>query len=172
MRMNDYLPYFFGPQADYYIGVAEDLDEGKTRFNEGAFFFGMFWMAYRKMYLNAAITFALIMAESALEDWLIPQLSATFAYSLISNLLIGCLTGFIGNRLYINFSRKRVTQLVPDAMNPVRDSAVIARLREQGGTSWIGPLLLLLTFILVVTSTFYLTIVGISQARADPNHCH
>jgi hypothetical protein len=155
--MNDYLPLFFGPQAEYYTGVGDDLDEGKTRFNEGAFFFGMFWMAYRKMYVNAAITFAIIMTESALEDWLIPVLSDTFAYSLISNLVIASVLGFMGNRLYINFARKRVAKLMAVNAGHLSDRGLIAQLRKQGGVSWVGPLVLLLVFIFLVSFVFYLT---------------
>lgn len=156
--MNEYLPFFFGPRADYYIGVTEDLDEGKIRFNEGAFFFGMFWMAYRKMYVQAAITFAIIMAESALEDWLIPGLSKTFAYSLISNLLIASVIGFIGNRLYVRFARRRVAELTQNVLTySTPDASIVAQLREQGGVSWLGPVVLLLAFILLVGFTFYLT---------------
>ncbi len=155
---NDYLPYFFGPQADYYSNVADNLDEGKTRFNEGAFFFGMFWMAYRKMYQNAAITFALIMTLSALEDWLIPVLSETFAYALFSNILIGSVIGFMGNRLYITFARKRVEELVTGSVPGTSyDTNLIARIRKQGGVSWIGPLVVLLAFIFLVISTYFLT---------------
>jgi len=156
--MNDYLPYFFGPQADYYTGVADDLDEGKVRFNEGAFFLGMFWMAYRKMYANAAIAFVLIMAESALEDWLIPELSKTFAYALISNLIIASVVGFIGNRLYINFARQRVAALVSGASaGSFPDRDVVSQLQRQGGVSWVGPVVLLLAFIGLTASLFYLT---------------
>ncbi|MBO0952407.1 DUF2628 domain-containing protein [Fibrella forsythiae] len=154
--MNDSLRFFFGPQADYYTGVAEDLDEGKTRFNEGAFFFGMFWMAYRKMYANAAITFTFIMTESVLEDWLIPEVSKTFVYSLVSNILIASVIGFAGNRLYINFARKRVAAIAPNVDVPT-DSEVIARLRKQGGVSWRGPLVVLVAFLVLVTGMFYLT---------------
>ncbi|RYF78631.1 MAG: DUF2628 domain-containing protein [Cytophagaceae bacterium] len=154
--MNDSLRYFFGSQADYYTGVAEDLDEGKTRFNEGAFFFGMFWMAYRKMYANAAITFAIIMAESALEDWLIPEASKTFVYSLVSNVLIASVIGFAGNRLYINFARKRVAAIASN-ISELTDPEAIAQLRKQGGVSWLGPLVVLAAFIILVAGTFYLT---------------
>ncbi len=156
--MHKYLPFFFGPQADYYTSVADDLDEGKTRFNEGAFFFGMFWMAYRKMYGHAAITFALIMAESMLEDRLIPQLSKTFAYSLISNLLIASVIGFIGNRLYIDFARKRVDKLTGHTRSyTIPDQDVIVQLRQQGGVSWVGPFVLLLLFVCLTATLFYLT---------------
>ncbi len=157
MNVNDYLPYFFGPQAGYYTGVANDLDEGEIRFNEGAFFFGMFWMAYRKMYVNAAITFALIMTESALEDWLIPVLSETFAYSLSSNLVIASVLGFMGNRLYINFARRRVAELLALNAGHMPDTGLANQLRKQGGVSWIGPLVLLLAFSFLVSFVFYLT---------------
>ncbi|MEZ0539182.1 DUF2628 domain-containing protein [Fibrella arboris] len=157
--MTDYLPYFFGPRADYYCQVVDDLEQGKVRFNEGAFFFGMFWMAYRKMYANAAITFALIMAESALEDWLIPVLSETYAYMLVSNLLIASLIGFSGNRLYSTFSRRQVARLTqrPILQDAASERDVLAVLRRQGGVSWVGPLVLLLAFIGLTTLIFYIT---------------
>lgn len=156
--MHNYLPFFFGPQADYYTSVADDLEAGKIRFNEGAFFFGMFWMAYRKMYTYAAVTFTVIMAESALEDWLIPQLSKTFAYSLISNLVIASVIGFVGNRLYITFARRRVAQLTNNRLvYTVPDRSIVDQLRVQGGVSWTGPLVLLLAFICLTAALFYLT---------------
>ena len=153
--MNDNLRFFFGPQADYYTDVAEDLDAGKMRFNEGAFFLGMFWMAYRKMYVNAAITFGIIIGEGLLEDWLIPELSQTKAYILISNLVIASVLGAIGNRLYVNFARQRVADMAPAASD--LDSETITQLRRAGGTSWTGPLILLLLFVVTVGLTFWLT---------------
>lgn len=156
--MHNYLPFFFGPQADYYASVADDLDEGKIRFNEGAFFFGMFWMAYRKMYRHAGITFVLIMAESTLEDWLIPQLSKTFAYSLISNMIIASVIGFVGNRLYVDFARKRVADLTSNVLvYTIPDRDLIAQLRKQGGVSWVGPVVVLLAFVCLTATLFYLT---------------
>lgn len=153
--MNDNLRFFFGSQADYYTDVAEDLDAGKLRFNEGAFFLGMFWMAYRKMYANAAITFGFFVVEGLLEDWLIPELSQTKGYILGSGLVIASVLGTIGNRLYINFARQRVSTIASPAAD--LDPDTITQLRKAGGTSWTGPLVLLLVFIAVVSFTFWLT---------------
>ena len=149
MDKNFYLRYFFGPQADYYDSVAEDLHEGTSRFNIAAFFLGVFWMAYRKMYVYTAALYGFLFAEGLAENWLIPELSQTYGYMVASNLVIGSIIGFFGNRLYIGFARRRVAQLIGDVPADAPPTPeLVARLRRAGGVSWVGPVVVFAVMLL------------------------
>ncbi len=66
--------------------------------------------------------------------------------------------GFIGNRLYINFARKCVGELVTGSVpGTTYDTDLIAGIRKQGGVSWVGPLVLLLAFVFLIICTYFLT---------------
>lgn len=148
-NLNSYLPYFFGPQADYYVRATEEMQEGKVQFNGAAFLAGILWMGYRKMYAQAFLTAALIFGENLAENLLFPAASKENSSSFVVTLLINALIGFISNRLYINFATRQVNRIL--AQHPGEpDAEVLDAICKKGGVSWYGPFVVLLTIVLAV----------------------
>ncbi len=136
------LRAFFGPQARYYLDVAQDFRDGvHFRYNVAAFFLGLFWMLYRKLYAVFTITALLVVLEQRLEEWLLPTLAANPAWNTVNNLVAASLLGMLGNRLYLRQALTKIAEVT--ALN-LTEEATLAELRRRGGTSWVGPLVLLM----------------------------
>ncbi len=138
-----YLVDFFGPQAAYYADVAADSQTGKVRFNAAAFLFGILWMGYRKMYVQAFVAIIIILAEALVEDTLFPTLSQHQGVSTATTLAFNTIIGFVGNRLYIDFARRQVRKVVLASAGET-DELTRIRVRKRGGVAWYGPVLVLL----------------------------
>ena len=97
---------------NYYLTAFDRLEKSKTNtWNWSAFFFGGFWILYRKMYLYA---FILIMgvciiplSYSMLTDI---GLSEIGIISASSSLVLHSLLGYFGNALYYRLVKKRVSE--------------------------------------------------------------
>jgi hypothetical protein len=162
--MNSYLDHFFGPQADYYVRATEELQEGKVQFNGAAFFAGILWMGYRKMYLQAFITAAIILSESVAEHYLFPGRSQTDNSSAIVALLMNAIIGFISNQMYVNFATRQVSRILtqhPDAPEP----QLLDAISRRGGVAWYGPFVVLLTT--VVAAVLVLSIAEMLGVRME-----
>lgn len=138
---DEHLRAFFGPQARYYLDVAQDFRDGVPfRYNIAAFFLGLFWMLYRKLYAVFVITALLVVLEQQLEQRLLPNLAANPAWNTFSNLVTASLVGMLGNRLYL---RQAVNKIAEVTALGLGEEATLAELRRRGGTSWAGPLALI-----------------------------
>ncbi|GAB3688336.1 hypothetical protein GCM10027592_03100 [Spirosoma flavus] len=149
--MNPYLPYFFGPQAEYYVQANDDIETGKVQFNGAAFLAGVLWMGYRKMYLQAFITAVLIFGENLAEELIFPPKTQT-SNSPIVTILINLVVGFISNRLYINFAKRRVNRILAQNQG-ASEERLIDLVSQQGGVTWYGPFIVL-AIILVTAFVF------------------
>ena len=138
-----YLPVFFGSQADYYTEVAEDIQAGKTRFNPAAFLCGVLWMGYRKMYWQAFVVLAIILAESMAEEIFFPGMSDNRGFSIATNVACNTIIGFIGNRLYVNFAARQIEKVLVNTAGKSEESR-LALIHKKGGVAWYGPILVLL----------------------------
>ncbi|GAB3986514.1 hypothetical protein GCM10028807_04100 [Spirosoma daeguense] len=140
--MNPYLPYFFGPQAEYYVQAAEEIQEGKFQFNGMAFLAGILWMGYRKMYTQAFITAAIIFGENFAEEFLFPPRNQSDSSSMIVSLLVNAIVGIISNGMYIKFANRQVNKII--ANNPgASEEHLIELISEKGGVTWRGPFIVL-----------------------------
>lgn len=91
--MKDYDLYkaYFYNDSEYYLRKLEKIDNKEYfTFNIYAFFFGIFWFIYRKMYAEAAII--------AVVAFLISQLTES---NLLISILVGSCFGFLGDHIYI-----------------------------------------------------------------------
>lgn len=147
--MDSYLTHFFGPQAEYYNRAADELQEGKIQFNGAAFLAGILWMGYRKMYVQAFITAALIFGESLAENYLFPGRSQTDNSSAIVALLMNAIIGFISNQLYINHATRQVNRILSQhAGEP--EPQLLDAIGRRGGVAWYGPFVVLLIIVVAV----------------------
>ncbi len=135
--LKDWATFVQSPHDTYYVEkwIAIE-DNGKDSFNIGAFFFGAFWMLYRKMYKESIIVMMLILLETYLEGYII-SIFEWWEYevvlNLISSLTIATVIGFFGNRLYLNSTNQKIKEL--KVINR-EQSAYQSVLAYVGGTSW------------------------------------
>lgn len=145
---NDLLRVFVGPGADYYLDVAQDFRDGvRYRYHIPAFFLGVLWMLYRKMYAAFVITALVLTLEQQLETWLFPQLENVPAWNVLLNLLTASVIGFLANRWYLNHALDKIAEV--QALD-LPDEQTLAELRRRGGTSWLGPVALLVVIFLAL----------------------
>lgn len=134
------LEAFVGPRTDYYNRKFGKFTlTGATKFEFGwnwpAFFGGVWWYLYRKMYWWAVID----LAVCALSGW-----------TVFVPLLWAGVRSITGDFLYFLFATKRIRESrgVPSPGEPADDPSHLDRLRLMGGVqTWV--LWLLAVFIVV-----------------------
>jgi hypothetical protein len=120
---------FIGPKADYYIPAFQKMDSSGSAisWNWSAFFFGVLWMLYRKMYLYALVIWGVTFLLGVLTG------GAGFGLSILEAIGIG----LFGNWLY-----KRKVEEELAAAAPLEPAARKAQLAERGGVTWIPVIIL------------------------------
>lgn len=142
----EFYENYFQKNSDYYINQIESFNErGKYSFSVAAFFLGIFWMAYRKMYIHLLIIIGIIYAETFIEEMLLNlNVISSSTYEIIdklSMLVWGIVIGSISNRLYISKSQKDIKKILEENSNEEQIKDLLSR---KGGTSWIAPIILLI----------------------------
>lgn len=137
---------YFQKNSDYYIDQMESFNErGKYSFSVAAFFLGIFWMAYRKMYIHLLIIIGITYAETFIEEMLLNlNVISNSTYEIIdklSMLVWGIVIGSISNRLYISKSQKDIKKILEENSNEEQIKDLLSR---KGGTSWFAPIILLI----------------------------
>lgn len=136
---DEHLRAFFGKSADYYRHKWHEWQQGRRiSFSVAAFFAGLFWFIYRRMYGLAALIFGLLVVEAELEQWLLPLLSPAYAQesqgrAVVVGLTLGTVLSATGNWLYLRHARRKITRIL---RTETSEEAVLRQLRRQGGTSW------------------------------------
>lgn len=125
---------FIGPNAYYYMGKFDEMPAAGDfipGWNWSAFFLGLWWFLYRKMYVYAALAWAVTLILSP-------------ATAGAGGLAAMVLMGIFGNSLYRKFVREEIAKTA--ALNPaVRMSA----LQSKGGVTWV-PVLIAIAVVFVV----------------------
>lgn len=125
----EYLRIFVGKNADYYISKWEELGEGnKISWNWSAFFFGLIWFAYRKMYPH---TFAMLIFNIILYAVQVKFNTLGFV-ALITNLSISILIGMFGNYLYYDYAKSKLEEIKKQTVD---EKKLYVELARNGGTS-------------------------------------
>lgn len=148
----DYFEIYFGKSKDYYLPKLIAFENGKKySFNIGAFFFGIFWLLYRRLYVHSLIVFLVIFVESSIEKFLLTRLENTkhiqISLTIIWTILLGFVLGYLGNYFYLKHSKKKVENII-SSTNDERKK--IKKLKRSGSGNWILVLLMLLLFGLAV----------------------
>lgn len=143
---------YFQSNSDYYIKQLNFFNEkGRCFFNVPAFFVGMFWMAYRKMYLHILIFFVLIYLqitiEEALFNYSVISASVYEIVNYISMIVWPSLFGFFSNKLYVLKAKKDVSVILSEELNIDNVKKIVTK---KGGTNQFAPLILLLFLILLL----------------------
>lgn len=125
---------FFGRNHDYYLNRLNLLEKtNKISFNPDAFFLGVLWVLYRKMYYYGLITIVI----SLLLSFLNYSFFKYNYFSIVIALIIGIIYGLFGNYLYINYCTKRIVQLNINSKE----------LSKKGSTNIYIPLLILIAIL-------------------------
>lgn len=129
------LRLFIGHNADYYLSKWKKTSGNRASWNWAAFIGNIYWMGYRKMYLQVLILAVFyIIAERFLFH---SPISATAA------LAVFC--GFLGNTMYYNHAQKKITAIKSQQNDP---STLLNKIKDAGGTSWKGVAAAILPFLL------------------------
>lgn len=124
------LRLFVGPNYEYYVRKWKIL-QGKrspNSWNWAAFFAGLAWMAYRKMYRYSWFFIAAIVVEELFE------LAFNFPASLSNaiNIAIAATYGWQGNYWYKLHCERKLREIAPSG---VADNAARLCIAREGGTN-------------------------------------
>jgi len=142
-----YYRTFFGKSADYYEKIYKRLLDGESViFNPYAFFFNVFWLAYRKMYVELII---LVLGIGFLNNFILFVLGI---YTYKATLFIGVLlAGCYGNVFYMKKAQRTVKRAKEMYLNT---EAQLDNIEQEGGVSLVGPVVVAFT-IFVLTIGIY-----------------
>lgn len=128
---------FVGKNADYYQRrwAAIERTGNMFSFNWAAFFFAVFWLAYRKMYLYAFLYSVFLFVEGGVELYFdIPD-----RIGHILTLVFAIVAGGYANEVY----RRRADMALAEIGGLAEDAAVVA-LQKRGGVSLAATLVAIL----------------------------
>ncbi|MCX7760140.1 MAG: DUF2628 domain-containing protein [Hydrogenothermaceae bacterium] len=105
----DIYRLFVGKSSDYYIQKWEEIESGgnKISWNWSAFFFGLFWLGYRKMYPHA---FGL-MIFSLILQYIQKIMNTDPVIVALTNLSISIVLGMFGNYLYYEYTKSKIQEI-------------------------------------------------------------
>jgi hypothetical protein len=150
-----YLLAYFGKQSGYYLRCYQSFQSGhRFTFNIGAFFGGLFWVMYRKLFRQVLIMIAVIFVIALVEEFLYVRLklngSAEQATTLVINFVVWMALSFGGNYLYIQQTDKNLNAILN--ATPDEEKRMLL-LRKKGGVSSF-PFYLIGFFILIFLISF------------------
>jgi Protein of unknown function (DUF2628) len=130
---------FVGRNAKYYLANWAPALPGQGRasgFNRSAFWFGVLWLPYRKMYRVTLIFFAIIVLETALEEFLVAvgigNKGMIKALGGPVGLITGIVCGTYGNAWYLAHAKRRIAGVRALGLEGDAYFEAVAR---RGGTS-------------------------------------
>ena len=152
-----YLKVFFGKQTGYYWDNYVDYVNGrKFTFNIGSFFFGFFWMLYRKLYWQALGYISVligvdIMWNSIYSSFLV-GIEIQKGIMIIDAFLFAFILGFIGNWLYFKSVDRRVSAIL---QTTAEEEKRIELLTKKGGVSYIAFIIFGIWIAAIVLLVYY-----------------
>lgn len=105
---------------------------GSLSWNWAAFFLGIFWLAYRKMYLYLAAVFASAFTLGILTTWLKIPLQELIKWQLPIELSVRTAFGLFGNYLYKMHTEKTIRQVTAASTDAEH---IEQKLAQHGGTN-------------------------------------
>ena len=141
----EYKRLFIGEKADYYLSKWGDDEKWYSKYgNRGALIGGIFWYAYRKMYLRALIYVLMFML-------LVLIVSMTGIHSGLFTIPIAILLTIPANRLYANHTEKKIANLKRKYSNT---DVLKQKIKKVGGTSLISAIgFVFIIFLMIAIST-------------------
>lgn len=100
---------FVGKNSDYYIQRWEEINATGKKFgwNWAGFFFGLFWLSYRKMYPHA---FGL-MIFSLILQYIQKVMNTDPVVVALTNIAISTAIGLFGNYLYYEYAKSKIEEI-------------------------------------------------------------
>jgi hypothetical protein len=143
---------FFQKQVAYYFKQLERFNNGeKYMFNVAAFFFGISWMLYRKMYLET-IAFVGILFVEVLFEQLIFSVLASKVISYLIGLATGFAFGTLANFFYLQKAQRTVA-LAKATFSTHEERLVYVK--KNGGTNTIALIIVVLCVIVLFSFIFW-----------------
>ncbi len=126
----DVAQMFVGKNYEYYQRKWQLVPGAIKGFSVAAFFLGVVWMVYRKMYLYTAIVVALLILDGVLEAYfpLPDSVSKALTYGIYAAF------GIMGNTMYKAHVDKKIKEI--SATFPPEQ--VHAEIAKQGGVNLVG----------------------------------
>lgn len=123
------------PRTYYYLKLFSDFEsklKDKLKWNWFAAFFGMFWLAYRKIYKLAILYFIIFTVTCMITEFWLNYFFNTFSEEEISGLALiviysisFLMMGFFGNRIYFNSICSKIKKNIPPPQQTVSIFAII-----------------------------------------------
>ncbi|MBO0358131.1 DUF2628 domain-containing protein [Hymenobacter sp. BT186] len=124
---------FFGKNAEYYIQLWQLRRQGKIlNFNISAFFAGVFWLAYRRMYFVLFLLLVVLFVEVSIEQAVLGD-DRGQGTTIVINLIHASLLGLFGNAIYLWDAERKIGKVLRQQL-PKEETLV--RLRQAGSVSW------------------------------------
>lgn len=145
-----YLIAFFGKNADYYLHKWREWEQGRRiSFNAAAFFAGLLWFIYRRMYWVVGLILLLILVENEVEQQLVQRFAFPLApenqtRTVVFNLLLATCFSAFGNCIYLSYTRRKIQRVL---QRETSEEAILRQLRRRGGVSWTAILVCLVLFV-------------------------
>lgn len=143
----DFIAFVGEKNTEYYLDKFERYQSNQNfaSWNWAAFFLGMFWILYRKLYKLAGILFGINLLSVFL-------IGGSSILNLV--IMIGC--GTYGNLIYVKDSIQKIENIKRFSSN-ISHMDLNNRLIHNGGVSFVGPIILLLLITpLIITVIIYL----------------
>ena len=130
---NAALSTFVGDKYSSYYEKKWQLNSGQLKgFNVAAFFLGVVWLIYRKMYIYALIFIMLI----GLDIWIETYYPLPDSVGSAINIAIATTFGILGNTLYKTHAEKKVKEI----LSATSAADLQLELNKKGGTNLAGAI--------------------------------
>jgi hypothetical protein len=153
---HDQFKTFYGRTPEYYLDrLGRYLSGNKISFNVYAFFFGVAWLVYRKMYKQILYVFllmflfALIISILNISGIISDSTLSDFEYLIL--FIVSTILGFSANYWYI----KKSISIIEKNISQGNDSSSTDQiLKKKGGTSIVALIIfIILSIIISIMST-------------------
>lgn len=143
---------FFQKETAYYHAKLERFNNGeKYMFNLAAFLFGLAWMLYRKMYVEAAVLFGIIFFEGLVEQSLFGSNSESKFIGLIINIITAFTLGTLANLFYLQKAQRAVALAKAKFSN---NDERLDYLKKTGGTNTLAFVIVTFCVMVIIICIF------------------
>jgi hypothetical protein len=144
---------FFQKQVAYYSEKLERFKNGeKYMFNVAAFFFGISWMLYRKMYIEAIALVGILFVEVLFEQ-LIFSVVASKVISFLISLATGFAFGSLANFFYLQ-KAQRTVELAKATF--ITHEERLVYVKKNGGINTLALIIITLFIILLIACLIFI----------------
>jgi hypothetical protein len=145
----DYYKAYFGDNFDYYSTLILTQKANKS-FNFYAFFFGGFWLLYRRLYYVFIALMAIMVIESLIQDWIVNFFKITSGIVILINFIVAIIgaivIGKIGDYYLIKHAQRKISKITHMYEN---NDIRIEKIRKSGAGNWLIFIIIFLSIIFI-----------------------